>query len=167
MSVNFYPEIAKVIATRSKCVSLKVGCILVKDDKIISTGFNGTPKGFINCCDKFPKGRHKDHHDWSQKYEIHAEMNALLRCDTDTTNAVAYITHSPCANCAKHLIAAGVKTIHASERYPKATAEDIINLEVFCDKMGVIFIRDFEIKDKNFSIPFCIKVPTKNIPRGE
>ena len=107
--IGYYLDVAEAIAKRSKCVSLQVGCVLVKDDQIISTGINGTPETYINCKTKFEgcSSEHikQHHHEWSSKYEIHAEMNAIVRAGQSVKGAVAYCTHSPCFNCTKHLLA--------------------------------------------------------------
>jgi len=77
---NFFLKAAYLLGQESKCVSRQVGCIIAKDDRIISTGINGTPPGFINCHDKFPyydsSLLREQHHCWSKIYEIHAEMRS-------------------------------------------------------------------------------------------
>ena len=72
-------KIAKTIAELSKCVSHQVGCIIVKDDRIISMGYNGTPAKYTNCNEKFSTyTSREEHHKWSKTHEIHAELNAIL-----------------------------------------------------------------------------------------
>lgn len=108
---------------------MQVGCVLVRDDQIISTGINGTPKNYRNCeqhfCGCSEEYIKKHHHEWSNKYEIHAEMNAVLRAERSVKGAVAYCTHSPCFNCTKHLLAAGIKDIYYRTRYHRLTDEDL------------------------------------------
>tara|TARA_R110000851_G_scaffold72413_22_gene160522 strand:- start:6302 stop:6739 length:438 start_codon:yes stop_codon:yes gene_type:complete len=127
---------AKAISEDSKCVSMKVGCILVKCDRVIATGINGTPSGYTNCCDKF-EGWSSDHREWSLKYEIHAELNALIHCTTSTKGSIAYITHSPCFNCLKHLAGAGVVEIHFIEKYRRMTELELVELIEFCTVMNI------------------------------
>jgi dCMP deaminase len=129
----YYFRIAKAVATKSKCISLQVGCILVKDDRIVATGVNGTPRGYVNCSSVFTDEctRHM-HHEWSQKYEIHAEMNAIIQAGCFLQESVAYCTHSPCWNCCKHLIAAGVRYIKFLEVYHRFTSKDLTEIEQFC-----------------------------------
>lgn len=64
---NFFMNTALSLAEESKCVSFKVGAIIVKDNRIVSMGYNGTPQGFHNCCDVFDKNdfKREDHHGWS------------------------------------------------------------------------------------------------------
>ena len=136
MKDKTFLKIAAVIAEDSKCVSLKVGCVLVLDGHIISTGINGTPKGFTNCCDKFDE-RGEEHSAWSEKFEIHAEMSSLIYCPVDTKGSTAYITHAPCFNCCKHLVAAGVKEIHYTEKYYRMPEEGLREITEFCKSMEV------------------------------
>jgi dCMP deaminase len=133
---KFYMEIAEKMATKSKCSAKHVGCLLVKDNNILSIGINGTFPGAINCCDKFikkPDGtwleyREDDiyevdkdtHHKWSLINEVHAEMNALAKANKNGVSvegATAYVTHSPCYNCAKNLYTFGIKTIFYRNAY--------------------------------------------------
>ncbi|MBT5323050.1 MAG: dCMP deaminase, partial [Campylobacteraceae bacterium] len=78
LSDRNFINIAKELATASKCVSKQVGAVIVKDGRILSTGYNGTPPGHTNCCDHWNGKYTKDHHEWSKTYEIHAEMNAII-----------------------------------------------------------------------------------------
>lgn len=140
---SYYLDVAEAIAKRSKCVSLQVGCVLVKDDQIISTGINGTPETYTNCATEF-EGCSKDyikhyHHEWSSKYEIHAEMNAILRAGQSVKGAVAYCTHSPCFNCTKHLLAAGIKDIYYRNRYHRLTDNEYNDIVVFAHSNIAIY----------------------------
>lgn len=113
-------NIAKEIATASKCVSKQVGAVIVKDGRILSTGYNGTPAGYVNCKDHWNGEYTKDHHDWSKTYEIHAEMNALIwaaRKGISIEGATIYVTLEPCSECSKNLIAAGIKEIVYDRAY--------------------------------------------------
>ena len=88
-------NIAKELATASKCVSKQVGAVIVKDGRILSTGYNGTPAGFINCCDHWNNEYTAEHHEWSKTYEIHAEMNAIIwaaREGISIEGATIYVT---------------------------------------------------------------------------
>ncbi len=125
MKHQTFMNIAKAVSQESKCISLKVGAVLVKDGHVVSTGYNGTPKGWKNCCDAYNKDFDREgHSEWSQKYEVHAELNTLLHCPVALADTVCYTTHSPCFNCLKHLIAAGVKEIYFNEWYHRMTAQE-------------------------------------------
>jgi len=116
---NNFLNIAHEIAQASQCVSKRVGAVIVKEGRIISTGYNGTPKGYINCSEKFPIWT-EEHHDWSHRYEIHAEMNAVIwaaRQGLSIDGAEIYVTLEPCDQCTKNLIAAGIKKIVYSSKY--------------------------------------------------
>jgi len=107
-------NIATEIASASKCVSKQVGAVIVKDGRILSTGYNGTPAGFQNCCDFWDGNYTKDHHEWSKTYEIHAEMNAIIwaaRKGISIEGGTIYVTLEPCSECSKNLIASGIKRI--------------------------------------------------------
>lgn len=119
---------------------MKVGAVLLKDGHIISTGYNGTPKGFTNCSDVFSE-RSTEHSAWSEKFEVHAEMNALLYCPVSTQGSTIVVTHSPCWNCTKHLLAAGVKEILFDQVYYRVTDEEFNLIRESCDKLGVTFKR--------------------------
>ncbi len=113
-------NIAHEIASASKCVSKQVGAVIVKDGRILSTGYNGTPPGYINCSDHWNDKYTKDHHEWSKTYEIHAEMNAIIwaaRKGISIENATIYVTLEPCSDCSKNLIAAGIKKIVYDKAY--------------------------------------------------
>lgn len=133
MKLSTYFTIAEAAAKESKCASMGVGCVIVKNDKVIGTGYNGTVRGYINCNDKFC-GRSVEHSNWSQKFEIHSEMNALANCTESVQGCTAIITHSPCFNCTKHLIAFGVTRIlflNRYDNYPSGEWEEILD---FCQK---------------------------------
>jgi dCMP deaminase len=113
-------NIAKEISSASNCVSKQVGAVIVKNGRILSTGYNGTPAGFINC-DDYWKGKYtSQHHQWSQTYEIHAEMNAIIwaaREGIKINGATIYVTLEPCDQCSKNLIASGIKRIVYENSY--------------------------------------------------
>jgi len=107
-------NIAKEIASASKCVSKSVGAVIVKNGRILSTGYNGTPPGFTNCSEHWNNEYTDEHHEWSKTYEIHAEMNAIIwaaREGISIDGATIYVTLEPCSDCSKNLIASGIKRI--------------------------------------------------------
>ena len=113
-------NIALEIASASKCVSKQVGAVIVKDGRILSTGYNGTPAGYTNCCDHWNDEYTPEHHEWSKTYEIHAEMNAIIwaaRKGISIEGATIYVTLEPCSECSKNLIASGIKRIVYAKEY--------------------------------------------------
>lgn len=106
-SDKYYIKVAQLCANNSYALKLKVGAVIVKDNQIISDGFNGTPCGFENRCEtKNINGELK-----TLPYVLHAESNAILKCakyGRSTNGATLYITHSPCIECAKLIIQAGI-----------------------------------------------------------
>ena len=127
---NMFLNIAEEISKNSNCVSFQVGAVLVKDKRIISTGYNGTPAGFINCNDYFKNKTYtrEEHHVFSEKFEIHAELNTIIyaaRAGISIQNSDIYITHQPCSNCLKMLAGAGIKNIYYRYPYDKSNYNDL------------------------------------------
>lgn len=140
-------NIAKEIAKASKCVSKQVGAVIVKDGRILSTGYNGTPPGYQNCCDYWNGEYTKDHHEWSKKYEIHAEMNAIIwaaRNGIQIEGSTIYSTYEPCSECSKNIIASGIKEIVYLKEYEHLNKEEIDKLISDC---GIIK-RQIKIEDE-------------------
>lgn len=113
-------NIAEEIASASKCVSKKVGSVIVKDGRILSSGYNGTPSGYPNCSDHWNGQWTENHHEWSKEYEIHAEMNAIIwaaRKGISIEGATIYATLQPCSQCTKNIIASGITKIVYRKSY--------------------------------------------------
>jgi len=102
---------ARVWATNSYCKRRQVGALIVKDRMIISDGYNGTPSGFENECE--------DENDHSKPYVLHAEANAITKVaksNNSSEGSTLYITASPCMDCAKLIIQAGIiRVVYADE----------------------------------------------------
>ena len=131
-------NIAHEIAKASKCVSKQVGAVIVKNGRILSTGYNGTPSGYTNCCDYWDNKYTKEHHEWSKTYEIRAEMNAIIwaaREGISIKGATIYVTLEPCSECSKNIIASGIKRIVYDKSY-EHTNSDIVT--EFIKANGVI-----------------------------
>lgn len=129
---EYFMEIAEVVAGRSTCLRRKVGAIVVKDRRILATGYNGAPVGLKHCmevgCLRELKGVPP-----GERHELcrglHAEQNALIQAavyGTAIQGAVYYVTHQPCVLCAKVLINAGIKKVVFKGEYP-----DHMALELF------------------------------------
>ena len=140
-------EIAEKFAGHSTCVKRQVGAVLVKDLRILSTGYNGTPSGFCNCKDVFENGPNKvatkaifykndfptslnskkssqgyyfTHHEFAERFEIHAEQNCIAfaaKNGVSTEGCTIYVTTAPCVHCAKVIIASGIKKVVYKEIY--------------------------------------------------
>ena len=129
LSDKIFIKIAGEIASASKCVSKQVGAVIVKDGRILSTGYNGTPAGYTNCCEHWNDEYTPEHHEWSKTYEIHAEMNAIIwaaRKGISIEDATIYVTLEPCSECSKNLIASGIKRIVYKTPY-EHTHSDVIS----------------------------------------
>lgn len=119
-------NIATEISKASKCVSKQVGAIIVKEGRILSTGYNGTPYGYKNCNEHWNFEDNQAHHEWSHTYEIHAEMNAIIwaaRRGISIDGATVYVTLEPCNECTKNLIGAGIKEIVFEKDYKHVNKE--------------------------------------------
>lgn len=115
-----YLKMADIWAQNSYCKRRKVGALLVKDKMIISDGYNGTPSGFENDCE--------DENNKTKAYVLHAEANAITKVAKSGNNslgATLYVTSSPCLECSKLIIQAGIKRVVFTENY---RLEDGINL---------------------------------------
>lgn len=116
-----YLEMAAVWARNSYCTRRKVGAIIVKDRMIISDGYNGTPSGFENVCE--------DENGVTKPYVLHAEANAITkvaRSGNSSLGATLYVTASPCLECAKLIIQAGIKRVVYNEEYRIADGLDLL-----------------------------------------
>jgi dCMP deaminase len=116
-----YLKMALTWAELSHCARKKVGAIIVKDDAIISDGYNGTPSGFDNCCENDLGETH-----W---YVLHAEANAILKVAKSTNNcsgATLYLTHSPCKDCSKLILQSGIKRLVFRDKYRDTAGIDFL-----------------------------------------
>jgi dCMP deaminase len=107
-----YLKMAQEWAKLSYCKRKQVGALIVKDNMIISDGYNGTPSGYTNCCE--------DDHGETHWYVLHAEANAILKVAKSTQSAdgaTLYITLSPCKECSKLIIQAGIKRVVFNKGY--------------------------------------------------
>ena len=135
---EYFLEVAGLVAKRATCLRRRVGAVLVKDKRILATGYNGAPAGLKHCIDvgclreklKIPSG---ERHELCRA--LHAEQNALIQASLygiSVKDSTLYATNQPCVICAKMLINAGIKEIVISQGYP--------------DKMAREFLRQAKIK---------------------
>ncbi len=116
-----YLRMARIWAENSYCQRRQVGAILVKDQMIISDGFNGTPSGFENICE--------DESGLTKPYVLHAEANAITkvaRSYNSSDGSTLYVTASPCLECAKLIIQAGIKRVVFNELYRITDGIDLL-----------------------------------------
>lgn len=128
---NYFMEIAKVVASRSTCLRRKAGAVLVREKRILATGYNGVPKGLPHCEDtgcpraNYPSGTH---HELCRA--VHSEQNAIVQAaihGVSIEGSTLYCTHQPCTLCAKMLINAGVERVVYSEDYPDGESLNFFN----------------------------------------
>lgn len=125
---EYFMKMAFLAASRSTCLRRAVGAALVRDNQLISTGYNGSPKGIAHCAEtgclrvqmKVASG---------EKHElcrgVHAEQNAIIQAainGSSTRGAVLYCTHQPCSICARMIINAEIKTVYIAHAYPDELA---------------------------------------------
>lgn len=116
-----YLRMARIWAENSYCKRLNVGALIVKDKMIISDGYNGTPSGFENNCE--------DENGLTKPYVLHAEANAITKVAASNNNscgATIYVTNSPCMECAKLIIQAGIKRVVYATQYRITEGIDLL-----------------------------------------
>lgn len=129
---EYFMKIAKNTALLSTCLRRQVGAVIVKDNKIISTGYNGSPKG-LSHCSNIGCTRDNLHIPSGERQElcraVHAEQNAIIQASSNDMNgSTIYVTHQPCVTCAKMIINADIKRVVYDEGYP-----DILSLEMLSE----------------------------------
>lgn len=130
-----YLRMAKTWSNLSHCERKQVGAIIVKDRMIISDGFNGTPSGFDNCCEAENGETH-----W---YVLHAEANAILKVAQSTHNcqgATLYLTLSPCKDCSKLVVQAGISKV--------------VYINEYKDNSGIQFLESAGVEIMQIEKPF-------------
>jgi dCMP deaminase len=135
---EYFLEIARLVSKRSTCLRRKVGALVVKDRRILATGYNGTPSGIKHCSEvgclreklKVPSG---ERHELCRG--LHAEQNVLLQASlhgVSLKGSSIYVTNQPCIICTKMIINAGIREVVMSDHYP--------------DPMALDFLREAKIK---------------------
>ena len=117
-----YLKMARIWAENSYCVRRQVGALIVKDKMIISDGYNGTPSGFENICENDMGA--------TKPYVLHAEANAITKVAKSANNCdggTLYVTTSPCMECSKLIIQAGIRRVVFSEKYHNTEGLDILS----------------------------------------
>ena len=116
-----YLRMARIWAENSYCKRRQVGALVVKDEMIISDGYNGTPSGFENVCE--------DANGITKPYVLHAEANAitkLARSGNNSDGSTLYVTASPCIECAKLIIQSGIRRVVYGEKYRLTDGIDLL-----------------------------------------
>lgn len=116
-----YLRMARIWSENSYCERRRVGALIVKDKRIISDGYNGTPSGFENICE--------DDNGVTKPYVLHAEANAITKVagsTNDSRGATIYVTASPCIECAKLIIQSGISRVVYSEEYRKNDGVELL-----------------------------------------
>jgi len=145
--IEAYMDTAIRFAELSTAKKLKVGCIIVKENRIISIGYNGTPSGWSNECEiTIPEHIDPDTRTITpaqiitKPEVIHAEANALMKLVTSpesSLGATVFITHAPCMNCAKNIYQSGIKEVYFKELNPNREPADALLGCMFLLKCGI------------------------------
>ncbi len=141
---KYFMDIATLVASRATCIRRKVGACVVKDRRILTTGYNGAPTGIAHCEDvgclreklKIPSG---ERHELCRG--LHAEQNAIIQAGkigVSLEGATMYVTNHPCVICAKMIINSGIKKVICKEGYPDKEAEKFLKES----KIEVVKIED-------------------------
>jgi dCMP deaminase len=135
--IKYFAKIAEETAKLSSAIKLQVGCVIVKDNRILSVGYNGTPSGWDNECEEVIKWPNGDIKFLTTKPEVlHAEANALMKLCQSTESsegATLFVTHTPCIECAKLIYQAGISQVYYINQYDatKGCGQD------FLEKAGI------------------------------
>jgi dCMP deaminase len=129
--IEAYMDVAERFAQLSSATRLQVGAIVVKDDRIISIGYNGMPSGWDNCCEFEINAKELGYKELKTKPEVlHAESNAiakLAKSPESGEGASIFITHSPCIDCAKLIYQSGIATVYYKNDYRSTQGIDFLN----------------------------------------
>lgn len=133
--IPMYMEMAEIVAKQSSAKRLQVGAIIVKEDRIISIGYNGMPAGWTNECEEVVE-QHEDGGQVTRTKDevIHAEANAIAKLARSTEageDSTMFLTHAPCIHCAKQVYTAGIKKVYYRNTYRDTSGLD------FLEKCGV------------------------------
>lgn len=130
---EYFMEIAEIVKTRSTCLRRQVGAVIVKDNRIITTGYNGAPSGLKHCSDLGICERQRLGIPSGERHELcralHAEQNAIIQAaklGISTEGSTIYVTVQPCVICAKMLINAGILRIVHKGGYPDQMAREML-----------------------------------------
>lgn len=132
--IEAYMDVAERFAELSSATRLQVGAIVVKDDRIVSIGYNGMPTGWDNCCE--------DENNKSKPEVLHAESNAIAKLAKSSESgegATIFVTHAPCIDCAKLIYQSGITTVYYKNTYRST--------------QGLEFLEKSHIKVINYSSP--------------
>ena len=129
---EYFMSITRLVAGRSTCLRRSVGAVIVKDRRILATGYNGAPAGLPHCeetgCIREELNvPHGERHELCRG--IHAEQNAIIQSanyGTGISGAAIYTTHHPCSVCAKMIINAGIKRVISADGYPDELASELL-----------------------------------------
>jgi len=129
---EYFMQMAHLVATRSTCLRRNVGAIIVKDKRVLSTGYNGAPKG-MRHCEETGCLRQKLNVPPGERHElcrgVHAEQNAIVQAayfGVSIKNATMYITNHPCSVCSKMLVNAGITHVVYEDGYPDELALEVL-----------------------------------------
>ena len=126
-------QAAHVYAKCSTALRLNVGALIVKDDRIISIGYNGMPSGWDNVCE--------DENNKSRPEVLHSESNAIAKLAKSSESgdgSAIFITHSPCLDCAKMIYQSGIKQVYYSNEYRSTDGVDFLNkCNITVEQLGV------------------------------
>ena len=144
--IEAYMDVAERFAQLSSATRLQVGAIVVKDDRIISIGYNGMPTGWDNCCDDVIREDEVGFQVTKTKAEVlHAETNAiakLAKSGESGLGATMFVTHTPCIDCAKLVYQSGIATVYYKNDYRSTQGLE------FLDKSGVEVIHHHTLEEQ-------------------
>lgn len=130
---EYFMSMAELASRRSTCLRRQIGAVIVRDNQVLATGYNGAPKGLVNCCDINKCVRQEMGIPSGERHElcraVHAESNAITQCAVNGVSCkggTMYVTASPCVMCLKQIINAHIVRIVAKEMYPDDLSRDML-----------------------------------------
>lgn len=150
---EYFMRLAIVAATRSTCLRHKVGCVIVKEKHVVSTGYNGAPPNIQHCTDIGICIRNERNIPSGEQPQVcwasHAEMNAVAQAakyGTSIQHSSIYVTHTPCITCLKTLITSGIEQVFYYVKYPQSDLAEIIGSGIeFIDMSSVANLATFNV----------------------
>ena len=143
-----FMEMANLVGTWASCNRRQIGAIIVKDKRVLTTGYNGAPAGVKTCVEKGECPRQKMGIPSGQRHElcyaVHAEQNAIIQAaklGVSIDGATLYCTHQPCVMCAKMIVNSGIVRVVYQEGYPDEFAVEIL-------KEGGVLLERYEAEEK-------------------
>jgi dCMP deaminase len=129
--IDYFMKIAEITSSLSTATRLKVGTVIVRENQILATGYNGTPSGWDNTCEDVVWHSDGTRTTKTKPIVIHSESNALMKISRSTESsegATLFCTHAPCLDCAKLIYQGGISSVYYRDTYRETTGLDFLKM---------------------------------------